>query len=979
MSRFWSVHTHSRRSARDAMPGIKDLVAGAVELGYPALALTDHGDMGGVVELYLEGKKAGLPVAPGTELYVTTDAATGDRKSMHLTVIALTGRGYLNLVGLNNLAHRSFHHRPRVDFPQLAALAEQGLLEGLAVGTGCRSGPVVRALTERGPAAAEQVVVALAGWFPRLYVELMDHGFAADGMWDWQITEQLVGIAERTGLPTIITSDSHYVKREDQALHDAFKTLVTWSEDPEDGQFNGEGYWLVDEAHLEQVYAPKVLEQSLDVLSSLAADVKVTIPELDTFSLKLPDVTLKGTQQQTLEQLAWDRFEVWRKGDLLIQRVQRQKKPSKAVVARAEERLAAELGTVKLSGFAGYLLFVIAITDLCWEREIWFYTRGSATGSFLLWLSGVTQECPLDSEWDIRFDRFLSPDRASPPDVDIDIEHFRRNEVVEHFGQRYPYLQVGTTTTYGITAEVEDDEDSDQKGSLAQNYYSVQRRLGTGINDWASIPPSDKATLKELADMNLVQGRGAHPGGYVFADSPDLLAFMPLSFITSSKTLVTAVDKGEVEKMGLPKIDLLGSRVLTALRICCNLIMNGAQPEVPNGDVWADPREYYLSIPLDEKETMRRAAEGRTTGTFQLGGYTNRKVGIEMRPKRVKDLIAIQALARPAPMKAGFTRSFMRRRDKVETVPVHHEDIAAETADTYGLAIYQEQLVGVLRRLGIDPLRLTKLLKAVKASGKAHALEAAAIMDAEINPLLAIAEERGWAEHDKRWLTDCLRDYGAGYSFGKAHAVQYGVTGYRTLYLAQHESLAYWTGMLIAYTGVKDQKTKEPLELRYKAAARKDGVRVLPPHVLRSELEYSPDPEHYVIREGLLSVPGVGHVPAAELVAQRPYVSVIDLCKKVSNKVTGSRDVLFMDRAAFEAWCNEKNPATDDWKVRAHIAALYRAGALSDMPHGEPMRRAKGRIRRCKECKHTFSTPLEYEDHVDAGHPAIEDTTEGAA
>ena len=206
-----------------------------------------------------------------------------------------------------------------------------------------------------------------------------------------------------------------------------------------------------------------MLSSALDNLADLAGRVQVKIPELDTFSLKLPDVTLKGTQQQTLEELAWARFETWREGQLLIQRVQRQKKPSKAVQQRAEERLAAELGTVKLSGFAGYLLFVIAITDLCWERKIWFYTRGSATGSFLLWLSGVTQECPLDSEWDIRFDRFLSPDRASPPDVDIDIEHTRRDEVVEHFGARYPYLQVGTTMTYGITAE-SDEEDSEPEG-----------------------------------------------------------------------------------------------------------------------------------------------------------------------------------------------------------------------------------------------------------------------------------------------------------------------------------------------------------------------------------------------------------------------------------------------------------------------------------------------------------------------------------
>jgi DNA polymerase-3 subunit alpha len=910
------------------MSGVTELVERAKELGYPALGLTDHGSMGGAVELYTACRKADIKPLPGVELYLTSDAALGEKRSMHLTVASYTPEGYRNLVGLNNLAHRSFHYRPRVDMAQLATLAEDGLLQGLAIGTGCRSGPVVRAMTDRGVEAAEQVVNALAGWFPRVYVEIMDHGFKAEGMTDAEICADLHEIAYRQGLPVIVTSDTHYTLPTDAPAHDALKTLVSWSEDPTEGRFSGSGYWLVDEDHIKSVYEPAVFTEAIENLAELAEKACVTIPELDTFSLKIPDVTFQGTQFKTL----------CRKARACLEEMLAASGWSEAKCKKYRARLEEELSVVEASGFAGYLLLVMAITDYCWDNRIWFYTRGSATGSLILFATRVTQEDPIEHE--IRFDRFLSPDRESPPDVDLDIEHTKRDQVVAHFGERYPVLQVGTTMTYGITTESA-EEDGPSGGSLAVKYYAVQRKLGTGINSWAEIPTEDKNMLKNLAERNLVSGRGAHPGGYILAADEAAVAFMPLELIASSKTMVTAFDKDEVEKLGLPKIDLLGSRVLTALHICCDQIVGG------------DGREYYSTISMKDKETIARCAKGNTVGLFQLGGWTNRKMVEAIKPKTVKDLIAVQALARPAPMASGFTQSYMDRREGKEPVPEMHPHIANETRDTYGLAIYQEQLVGVLRALGLDSMRLTKLLKAVKASGKAHALRAAEVMEAELEPLKDLARTKGWSQADIDWLVTCLVEYGAGYSFGKAHAVQYGCTGYRTAFLATHKPLAYWTGMLIAYTGAKDQKTKEPLELRYKAQARRDGVRVLPPHVHHSGLEYTPDTENNAIREGLTSVSNVGVACAMEIIAKRPFASLVDLAQRVTSKVTCTKPLL------------EGTPAGE---CGGHIQKLAEAGALIEIPVGEPMRRAKGRIRRCKECKTTFGTPLEYEDHVEAEH-----------
>lgn len=953
MSRWWSMHSHSRKSKDDALSTPTDLVVRAAELEMPALSLNDHGTLGGVAELYTAGKKHGVKPAPGVELYVVTDHAAGQRSAMHLTVTSYTSAGYRNLVGMNNLAQKTWAWRnARLDFAQLAQLAEDGLTEGLAIGTGCRSGPVVKALTERGPEAAEQVVNALAGWFPRTYVELMDHGFTAEGMWDHEIVRELVAIADRQGLPYVITSDTHYVHEHERVLHDALKTMVVAHvEEVDDRTFSGEGYWLVDEAHLEEIYAPKVLDTALDNLAEFASKIDVTIPELDAFSLKIPDVTFTGRQMETLKERGAESLVAW------LDEVDASKKLRK----EATDRFEAEIAVVETSGFAGYLLLVAWITDLCAERGIWFYTRGSATGSFLLFLLKITQENPLPSFHDIRFDRFLSPDRTSPPDVDLDIEHHRRDEIVAELEKRYPVLQVGTTMTYGITQD--EDDEGNSKGSLAVKYYAVQRQLATGVNSWAEIPDEDKAVLKDLAERNLVAGRGAHPGGYIVAADEAAVAFMPLEVIGSSRTVVTAFDKGEVEKMGLPKIDLLGSRVLTALRICCNLITGGDNDKA---------RAYYLDIPMEDKEVLKRCADGNTVGLFQLGGWTNRKVCQEINPKKVKDLIAVQALARPAPLQSGFTKSFMRRRDKVEAVPEMHEHIMAETKETYGLAIYQEQLVGVLRRLGLDAERLTKLLKAVKASGKQHALEAAKVMESELGPLIELAVSQGWSEADVAWLTSCLHDYGAGYSFGKAHSVQYGVTGYRTGYLAQHEPLAYWTGMLIAYDGVKEiRPPKEEVNLKFKAQARRDGVRVLPPHVNSSGVTFAPDPDAFSIREGLGSIPFVGAEACASIIAERPYISVIDLAKRVSTKVTGARDVLFESDIDTAVLVHEGEHAGEHRKTV--LAQLHKAGALAGLEHGEPMRRARQRLKKCPECKAgTFGSPLDLEDHADAEHPGWE-------
>ena len=1190
---YFSLHTHSRYSVNDAMSGIGALVDQAVALGYPALGLTDHGTMAGVGQLYRLGKKAQLPVLPGIEMYLTPHHEAHTRSSMHLTMVAYTSVGYRNLVALSNQAQRQFYYRPRLDLADLAAAAEAGLTSGIAVATGCRSGPVVKSLTERGdPAGARQIVLALAAWFPRVYVELMDHGFTADGMWDYEINDALAAIACETGVPMILTGDAHYTLVADREDHDALKTLVSWSTEPDGGTFSGEGYWLMSQAEM----AAKAVWQRYDVqtgLVELAAAAKVAIPELDTFTLKIPDVTLRGEQDIALGIKVKAGF-ARNMAHLLGPRRK-----------RYQDRLDTELDVIAATGMAGYLLLVALITDYMERSDIWFHTRGSAAGSLACYVLGITQVDPIAE--DIRMDRFLSGDRTSVPDVDLDIEHTKRDRVVAFLeGRGYELLQVGTQPVYGLDVR-DNDESGEEKGSLRVKYFSTLRKQGIDIKGWAGVPAGDKATLARLADRGLIAGVGAHPGGYIIAKDAPTVAAIPMTKIASSGTTVTSWDKGEVEAAGFPKIDLLGSKALTGIRLCCEMVTGSQHAptlDAPVGssqagaDVWQSAKEYYRAIPRDDKATLKRCAEGHTVGLFQLGGWTQRRGVIDLKPKSTKDLIAAQALFRPAPLQSGFTKSYLRRRDKLDQVPDMHADISDETAGTYGIALYQEQVIGILRRIGLAPKDLTKMLKAVKSSGRAGEAAAKVAVAEEIDTIVAMATGRGWMPHDIRYLERALLDYGAGYcvtgdtvlwrssggryspqtmtvrelydvwhgpstparkkyraagrgltvlardaadgrvrpdrvldvvyqgerpvwtvrlesgheitstenhkhatdrgwrrvnqlevgdlvavmgepepwhaprptgepqhlkngrkqtrlevrdrwicehcelvpgaeiahldqdttnntlenlawlclschrthdhaagslkirhsrgrpvfyspvvafvdagvqsvydlsmagedhswvangiitsnSFGKAHSVTYGLVAYCTAFLATHEPLAYWTGMLNAYLGAKNSKG-DKLEPFYIKAARTDEVRVRNPHVNHSGVAYLPEAGDggLSIRTGLVSILGCGIGASNELVAKQPFRDLVDIGQRVTGKVSGAKDLL-----------TGVPPA----ECKGVIAALFEAGALAGLAPGEPVVKAvTSRKRRCEECKITYATPIELTAHQASEHP----------
>lgn len=871
---FWSAHTHSAFSTKDALPLVPDIVTEAVALGYPALALTDHGNMSGTVQLYTACRKAGIEPLPGIELYTTSDISFNQRKYQHLTVMAYSEAGYRNLCKLATLSAKQSYYRPRVDWANFALMHEDGLTEGLAVGTACYFGAIVQTMLNVGFHQAAQLVQSLAYWFPKVFVELQNHGIAdeAKDQYDDAIVEELIELANHCGVPYIITQDSHYLREDQREVHDYFKTIMSWSDEPEDAVFPGEGgYHMVDATYLGRFFEPDVLETALDNLTEFAIEAKVRIPELDNFSLKVPDVTLSGNAQRELEEFCRAFIDTW--------------------TPEYKERLESELAVIDTSQVAGLLLCVKSVCDWMRQEDIWFHARGSASGSLVCMVLGITQIDPV--KWGLRFDRFLSTDRTRPPDIDLDVEHRRRSEVEAMLADRFSIVQVGTHRKYSIVAtHHEDDADEygdEAKGSLMVGYHSSAAKRGLPRFEWRDLPDYDKRMLRQLADMKLIEGFGTHAAGYVIAPDDATLAQLPQSYIASSKRMISAYAKKDVEKAGFVKLDVLGLRDITAFRVACE-----------SADL--DPAD----IPLNDPEVFRRIAAGRTQGVFQLQGFAMMKGCERMKPKNLDDIVAAQALFRPATMKSGATSDYMERRFNRQETPQMHPDIMAETAETRGVLLFQEQVIGVLRRLRMPPAELTDMLDNVKASNEYVAGARAAINTARPR-ITELAEARGWGEGDISWLLSALEAF-ADYSFNKAHAAQYGVIAYRSAWLSLHRPLNFWLGAMTAY----QNHEKEPNVVRY---ARLDRIRIMPAHVNRSGITPVIDGER--IRRGLLSVRGVGVVAAQELASKAPFASLRDLGERVvPKKVTGAKKLALGN---FPDSCG------------GTIEALNEAGALDDM------------------------------------------------
>lgn len=855
-ARFWSAHTHSRYSAEDALPKVEQIVAKAAKMGQKAIGLTDHGNMAGSVELYKAASKAGIAPFPGSELYFVPDTTAhrhdrarkdGEKaQRYHLGVLAYTTEGYENLVALSTATHKNHFHKPLVDFKMLAQFAEDGRTKGLAITTGCYFGYAAQLMVTRGPDEVKQFLATLESWFPgSVYVEgqnhHIDHG---DGWNDDLLADAMLGVAQEMGLPFIITQDSHYLEPTDKELHETLKQLVAFGPDPDDAVFPGDGFHLADDRWMRDHHGEGRLERGLEGLADLLGKHRLSIPVLDSYSYSVPSVVSDPRTIMERRCLA----ELERRG----------------LKGRYLEKLAEEFEVINAVDMAGYMVLVAQVTDWMRENGVVFQTRGSAAGSMVCWLMGITQVDPI--KWDLRFERFLSKDRTKPPDIDLDIAHDRRDELIEWLDTKFTAHQIGSWMKYSLD-DSEDEED--EGGSLMRKYFSTATKAGHTYEKLSDIPAHDRELLNKLSDVETYKGMGTNAAGVVLTSTPrEFDKLVPLAYM-SRGGYVSQYHLKSIEDLGLVKLDVLGSKTLTVLRRCT--------------DIMDWPVAKLDEIPLRDAKVYKTIASGETAGIFQLEGNSSKWGTKSLRPDRIADVIAAMALFRPGVQAVQGDKHYIARKHGREQVPTRHELIDRVTRDTHGIMLYQEQVIDILRGLGMGADDLTAFLKAVKASNS-NVAEAGRVIASYKGWIDQRCGEIGMTDEDRQFLDDAFAGF-AEYGFNRAHATVYGLTAYRCAWLATHHPVEFHAALLAVAAG---DKSKEPKYLR---ATRSRGVRVLPPSLNISGATYTADQERGVIRKGLRSLDGIGEVTAGVIASLAPFRDLDDLVERApSRPVSGGKN-----------------------------------------------------------------------------------------
>jgi len=860
MTNFFHTHVHSEFSCLDGMAEIARLAEKASREGQPALALTDHGNMSGAFQLYKACKKSGILPFVGLEAYVVQDRDDKKAKRNHLSLIAYSTKGYQNLVRLSTLSNSrdNYHYKPLLDLNDLSDLASDKALEGIVAMTGCYFGLVPQAVVHDDVERAARITKLLASLFDRVFVEVQnhrtDHG---DGWNDDKLVDALFGMANQIGLPTIASQDSHYCDKSDKELHNMMR-MIAYSADEKDLSYPGDSYHLASTSWVQKHFPEPVWNASEEACGWLLENHSLSIPPLDSYKYFIPAITKNPLRQ--LQALC----------NAQIKHVVSSFPEEQA--GRYRQRLEYELATIDKLGMADYFMLVNDYVGWCHDNGAFVTARGSAAGSLVCWLLGITQVDPI--KWKLSFERFLSLDRIRPPDIDLDIEDVRRDEVIEYLKGKYEITQIGTYNRLSFDEET-------GRGGLFVQYMSAKRKiLGDGfqrslgrvenLHDLDEVFPKDAERLRLLGDIPLRRSPGAHAAGFVVSAPPHhrLEDWIPTMLIPSSDTMVTQMMMDDVEDAGFVKIDLLGLRSLTTLRRCLENIGGLKQ-----GD-----------IPLDDAKTFAFLRRGNTeTGVFQLEGWTAARGCREVGVKSVDDLILVNALYRPATINSGYVTQFLKNRKNPSLVRYPSPVFERHLAETFGVPCFQEQVLEILRDLGMPTIEMNAFLKAVKGkhSVAGYSEEADKVFTNNKTKFEELCLKSGMDKKQTKQAWKLVEGF-AAYGFNRAHATAYSLLGYQLAYLKTNYPLQFHSALLETTVGTSKEK-------QYEKETRRMGVKILPADVNHSRVSWSIDGDS--IRRGLTSIKGVGNNAAESIVVNAPFQSLDDLIARCpARAVTGGKN-----------------------------------------------------------------------------------------
>ncbi len=912
MGEFVHLHLHTQYSLLDGSITIPKLFERAQELGFQALAITDHGNMFGVVPFYKRAKAAGIhPIlgcetymAPGSRLDKTSHKGLSDA-SYHLILLVKDQEGYKNLVKLVSAAHlEGFYYKPRIDKEILREHSK-----GLIALSACLKGEIPHRILQGDlegarEAAREYLEIMGEGNF---YLEIQHNGIPEQE----EVNRELISMAREMGIPLVATNDCHYLHPQDAQAHDVLLCIQTGKlvQDQDRMKMSTDQLYLRPPEEMKRLFSH--LEEAVDNTWEIANRCQF---EFQFGQLHLPVYEVpQGYDLDTyLEHLAREGLKKRKeKGEL---------HPDKAW-GEYQERLKEELAIIKDMGFSGYFLIVWDFVRYARERGIPVGPgRGSAAGSLVSYALGITNIDPLP--YNLLFERFLNPERVSMPDIDIDFCMDRRDEVIEYVRDKYGKDNVAKIITFGTLsarAVVRDVgralgvpyKDVDRIAKLIPSGPGINMTVAKAIEEVPQLKElmEEDARIKELLDISqklegLSRHASTHAAGVVI--TPEALTeYVPLYRGTDNE-VVTQYAKDELEELGLLKMDLLGLKTLTVIQMALDLIerFRGEKLDLDH-------------LPLDDAETYRLLEEGRTLGVFQLESSGMRELIKKLKPSRFEDLIALVALYRPGPLGSGMVDDFINRKHgKVKwKAPLPQiEDILAET---YGVILYQEQVMQIASRLAGFSMGQADLLR--RAMGK----KKMDVMLKQKEAFIKGATERGVSRKDAEHIFDLMENF-AKYGFNKSHSAAYALIAYQTAYLKAHYPVEFMAALISGDMGNTDKIYK------YIQECKEMNIRVLPPDVNESIATFSVRGSS--IRFGMAAIKNVGESAVEAILEARekggPFKSLYDFCCRVDTRKVNRKTIESLIKAgAMDSLGKDRNTLLEalDQAMEAGQRAAKRA------------------------------------------------------
>lgn len=909
MPDFVHLHTHTEFSLLDGLSSPQALASRAAELGMSALAITDHGVMYGVVDFYRACKNAGIKPIIGMEAYVAPNSRFDREKQdkpYHLILLAQNQTGYQNLLQLASLAQlEGFYYRPRIDRDILAQYSE-----GLIALTSCVQGEIPQLLHQEQEELARRAARWFQEHFPdRFYIELQSHDIP-----EFDATyRKMVDLAHEMQIPLVATNDIHYALREQAEAHDVLLCIQTGKtvNEPNRMRMTDPSYYMRSPEEMWQLYGhlPEALENTVRIAEQCEVEIQFAPPyHLPSFPVP-PEY---ASSEAYLRHLCYKGL-VWRYGE------ERAKDPD------VVQRLEYELSVINNMGFNDYFLIVWDLGEAAKARDIWWNVRGSGAGSVVAYTLGITNIDPLRNR--LMFERFLNPDRVNMPDIDLDYPDDRRAELIAYTVERYGADRVSAIITFGTLgarAAIRDVGraldvplgEVDRVARLIPNVPGKPVTIAQALETEPDLQEMYDSTsyIRKLIDMakqveGVTRHASTHAAGILISDRP-LVEYLPLNRPTRGDSEDSPVDRVSqwsmevVDAMGMLKVDFLGLRTLTHMRKTCELIRQQHGLELNMLNI---PYERIPNDPERDADVLalyELLASGETTGVFQVEGAGMRRTLRELRPDQFQHVIAVLALYRPGPMESIPT--YIRRMHGEEQVDYPHPILENILGDTYGIIVYQEQIIQIAAEMaGYKPGEADIIRKAVAKKKRD-------LMDKHQRLFRRGAERKGISGEiaDEVWSSI---EYFARYGFNRAHATDYAVITCQTAYLKAHYPLEFMTALMTT-----ERHNVEKLGTLI-VDARRTGLEVRRPCINRSEVEFSierdPDGSRF-IRIGLGAIKNVSDDAVQMIVQARhqggPFRSLDDLADRV--------DLRRLNRKMIE--CLIQAGALDDFGSRPALLTL---------------------------------------------------------